>query len=139
MAQTTVQALKMLRKGGRELAKVKHTCFALQQSCVKLTFYKGGSAGACNSNRSMGVASCKPVNGQILCMHTHTKQGCAFHAVADTKSRVTKSRHGSRRTYISNVATLYHVFLNFASHMIQSGSDPDNFQIGSDPDDPDKM
>ena len=102
VAQTTVQALKMLRKGGSDLAKVKHTCFALQQSCVKLTFYKGSSPGACNSNRSMGVALCKPVNGQILCMHTHTKQGCAFHAVAETKSRVTKSRHGSLRQQCCN-------------------------------------
>ena len=55
------------------------------KSHVKLTCCKGSTPGACISNRSMGVALCKPVNSQILCMHAHTKQGCGFHVLTDTK------------------------------------------------------
>ena len=54
------------------------------QSHVKLTYHKGSTPGNCNSNRSMGMDLCKPVNGWILCISTHTKQGCGFHALADT-------------------------------------------------------
>ena len=55
---------------------------------MKLKYYKGSTPGACNNNQLMGVALCKPVNGQILCMHTHTKQGCGFDTLADTKVRL---------------------------------------------------
>ena len=37
-----------------------------------------------------GMALCKPVDGRILCIHTHTKQGCGFHALADIKVRLQK-------------------------------------------------
>ena len=94
-----------------------------------LKYYKGSTPWACNSNRSMGVSQCKPVNGQILSIHTHTKRGCGFHNLTDTKLRL-KSRCGSRRTYVGIAAPPCREFLNFASHVIQSRSDPDNFKLG---------
>ena len=81
---------------------------------------------ASNSNCSMGMVLCKPVNGRILCIHTHTKQGCGFYALADSKVQF-KNWVWLMKTYVGIVARPYRIFLNFASHVIQSGSDPDNF------------
>ena len=55
-----------------------------------MIYCKGSTSGACNHNQSMSVALCKPVNSWILCMYTHMKQVCGFHALADTKIRLQK-------------------------------------------------
>ena len=45
-------------------------------------------------------------------------------------STITKSRRGSQRVWVDFVARSCRVFLNFVSHTIQSGSDPDNLWPG---------
>jgi len=83
----------------------------------------------------MGMALCMPVNSPILCIHTHAKQGCGFHALADTNSTITKVgvAHEER------VLALLHFPITYSLILCRiCRSDLDNFQTRSDPDDLDK-
>ena len=57
---------------------------------MKLTYCKGSTPGACNSNRLMDVALCKPVDDWILCIHTHRKQGAWLPHTSIHQSMATK-------------------------------------------------
>jgi len=59
---------------------------------------------------------------------THEIRGVALHALA-AKNIFAKVgvAHKTNISVASVIALPYRVCLNFASHMIQSGSDPDNF------------
>ena len=59
------------------------------------------------------------------------KTGVWLPCTTRLQGTITKHGHGSKRTYVGIVAPPYHVFLNFALHVIQ---DPDKSR--SDPDDP---
>ena len=82
-----------------------------------------------------GCGSEQAVNGNY-CMHMH-KSG-ALRAFAASKINIIapksgcdsqSERYSGRRCFTSR-------FVNFASHVILSGSDPDNFKTGSDLVDP---
>ena len=77
---------------------------------------------ACSGNQSMGVALCKPVNGQILCIYAHVKQTCGFRAIAGTKVQL----QNVGMTHEECMPASLHLLSQFVSQVIQSGSDPDN-------------
>ena len=74
-----------------------------------------------------GLDSMKPINDWILYIYICIRNKGVAPMYWQTPKYDYRSGQGSRRTFISIVAPPYHLTLNFAWHMIRSGSDPDNF------------
>ena len=69
------------------------------------------------------------VNVIAAYIYTHEMRGVGI-CVLQLTNIVAKMAWLTKNVYRYIVAPPYHLFLNFASHVTQSGSDPDNFKAG---------